>query len=79
MSNFRLKEITKHFGWFVANDLINLEVERGTIDGLLRKNGTEKFTLDFLHQSEKLTISNFGFWIEKLKIFARSLLYYPWY
>jgi general nucleoside transport system ATP-binding protein len=41
----RLDAIAKHFGSFVANDQISLEIEAGSIHALLGENGAGKSTL----------------------------------
>ncbi len=41
----RLEAITKRFGSFTANDAISMEVEAGSIHGLLGENGAGKSTL----------------------------------
>ncbi|MDX2242824.1 MAG: ABC transporter ATP-binding protein [Leptolyngbyaceae cyanobacterium bins.302] len=45
MAYLRLDRITKHFGSFIANDNISMEVETGTIHALLGENGAGKSTL----------------------------------
>ena len=41
-----MREITKKFGDFVANDHINLEVKKGEIHALLGENGCLLYTSD---------------------------------
>ncbi|HZW58357.1 MAG TPA: ABC transporter ATP-binding protein [Nitrososphaerales archaeon] len=41
----RMLGISKQFGQVLANDCVNLEIERGTIHGLLGENGAGKTTL----------------------------------
>ena len=45
MTELRLKEISKKFGSFIANDRINMQVGSGTIHGILGENGAGKTTL----------------------------------
>ncbi len=45
MSYLRLENITKSFDNFIANDNINLNIETGTIHGILGENGAGKSTL----------------------------------
>lgn len=45
MTYLRLEGITKQFGSFVANQEINLSIERGSIHALLGENGAGKTTL----------------------------------
>jgi len=44
-TELEMREITKHFPGVLANDHINLEVEKGEILGLLGENGAGKTTL----------------------------------
>ncbi|NJP09006.1 MAG: ABC transporter ATP-binding protein [Leptolyngbyaceae cyanobacterium RU_5_1] len=45
MPYLRLEKITKHFGSFVANDDITMQVQAGSIHALLGENGAGKTTL----------------------------------
>lgn len=45
MNYLRLKNITKRFGSFIANDNINLSVASGTIHAILGESGAGKRTL----------------------------------
>ncbi|TAF09572.1 MAG: ABC transporter ATP-binding protein [Nostocales cyanobacterium] len=60
MTYLRLENITKSFGSFVANDNINLTIERGKIHGILGENGAGKTTLmnilSGIHQPDSGTI-----------------------
>ena len=41
----RMEHITKYFGKLCANDDVNLEVEKGSIHGIIGENGAGKTTL----------------------------------
>jgi branched-chain amino acid transport system ATP-binding protein len=44
MSFFSVKKLSKHFGGLVANNMIDLEVEKGEIRGVIGPNGAGKTT-----------------------------------
>ena len=44
-SSIELKNITKRFGHVIANDEVSLNVEAGTIHGIVGENGAGKSTL----------------------------------
>ena len=44
MSFFSVKKLSKHFGGLVANNEIDLEVEKGEIRGVIGPNGAGKTT-----------------------------------
>lgn len=64
-----MRDITKKFGDFVANDHINLDVRRGEIHALLGENGAGKSTLMNI-LSGLLQPTNGDIWVrgEKVKL-----------
>ena len=57
--SLQMKNITKKFGDFTANDNITLEVKKGEIHGILGENGAGKSTLmNILYGLYKATSGN---------------------
>ena len=71
-----MREITKIFGQFVANDKINLHLRRGEIHALLGENGAGKSTLmNMLAGLLEPTSGEIAVNGQVVKLFAKRVLY----